>query len=154
MEKAAGSQREQRWQHVIHPKSWHGGLAFRRPAPIGTLLAEMPGLINVVVIEVAKLGFHALASWAWNDLISSLYVLICPIFSMVFIFFSFSTIQPNRCPKQLNNSFTSLATLYLSHVRERILIILTEEGLGWNGGGNFFKLPFIYTKGNKAKSAK
>lgn len=113
MEKAAGSQREQRWQHVIHPKSWHGGLAFRRPAPIGTLLAEMPGLINVVVIEVAKLGFHALASWAWYDLIRSLY-LLCPIFTIISIFFSFSSMQRNRCSKQFN-PFTSLATLCFSH---------------------------------------
>lgn len=84
------------------------------PVPLAAL-AEMPRLINVVVVEVAKLGFHALASWTRYDPLCSLF---CLIFTPFVIFSSFSTMQGNRCSKQLN-PFTALPTLYLGHFRGR-----------------------------------
>lgn len=78
-----------------------------RPVPLAAL-AEMPWLVNVVVVEVAKLGFHALASWTWYDPIRFL------LFTLFIIFSCFSTMQGDRCSKQLN-PFTRLATLYFGH---------------------------------------
>jgi len=118
------------------------------PVPLAAL-AEMPRLINVVVVEVAKLGFHALASWTWYDPIRSLF---CPIFTHFVIFWSsFSTMQGNRCSKELN-PFTGLA--YLGHFRRREQkrgIIPSEEGLGWGCRGRMWRYIFIYAERNKAK---
>jgi len=83
------------------------------PVPLAAL-AEMPWLINVVVVEVTKLGFHALASWTWYDPISSLF--FCSFFTHFTIFSSFSAMQGNRCSKQLN-PFTGLA--YLGHFQRQ-----------------------------------
>lgn len=90
------------------------------PVPLAAL-AEMPWLINVVVVEVAKLGLHALASRAWYDFIR-LFLLISLFSTSLFVFTSFSSfstsMQRDCCAKQLNPC-TVLATLYLSHFKER-----------------------------------
>lgn len=31
--------------------------------------AEVPGLVNIIVVEVAELCFHAIAAWTWQNLI-------------------------------------------------------------------------------------
>lgn len=99
-----------------------------RPVPLAAL-AEMPWLINVVVIEVTELSFHALASRTGYYLLCSL--LHPLIFASLFSFVYFPTVQCNHCTKQLN------PLRLLGHFREREReLFLTEKVLVGVEGGN------------------
>ena len=87
-----------------------------RPVPLAAL-AEMPWLVNVVVVEVAELGFHALAPWARYDLLWPL--LHCLIFAPFLALVCIPTVQCNRCSEELDPLMILLASLHFGHFIER-----------------------------------
>lgn len=56
-----------------------------RPVPLAAP-AEVPRLINIVIVEVTKLGFHAFASGAWDYLLCRPLVIIIALPSSFIIF--------------------------------------------------------------------
>lgn len=80
-----------------------------RPVSLAAL-AEVPRLVNIIVVEVTKFGLHALASRARYDLVRPL---VRRRIFFIFIFFSLSCMQRNCRAKKLD-------TLFLGgHERER-----------------------------------
>lgn len=79
-------------RRLIFPATSTNGNITKSPTccPVSlAALAEMPRLVNVIVVEVTKFSLHALTSRAWDDLLRPLFRRW--IFLIILIFFDLSS---------------------------------------------------------------
>lgn len=95
------------------------------PVPLAAP-TEVSGLINIIIVEVTKFSFHALAPRAWDDLVRPLLsrlIFAFPRFSIMItitIVVGFrSFLYRNRFAEQLDPRFV-VSFLDLRHERERV----------------------------------